>query len=118
MGFFFDKNRFNPGGIMPIKKKYSQNKKKCKDSFSISKEIADNFTSISVVGDFNQWDRHENLFLEKAKDGSYSVSVVLESNKKYQFRYLADGVHWFNEIEADGEVDSYYKGSKNNLIIV
>jgi 1,4-alpha-glucan branching enzyme len=103
---------------MLLKKEYSSNKKKCKVTFFLPKDIADNFNSISVVGDFNQWDPHANLFSEKEADGSYSVAVILEANNKYQFRYLADGIHWFNEAEADGEVESYYKGSKNSVIVI
>ena len=103
---------------MALNKKYSSNKKSCKVTFTLPKEFVFNFNKVSLVGDFNNWSTNENLFSETEADGSYSVSVILESNKEYQFRYLCDGVHWFNEPEADKQVDSYVKGSKNSVIAV
>ena len=103
---------------MSIEKKYSQNKKNCKVTFTIPKEIGDRFHVLSLVGDFNYWDPKESIFSETEKDGSYSISVVFDSNKEYQFRYLGDGVHWFNEDEADGEIATYFPGANNSVVIV
>ncbi len=103
---------------MPIKKEYSQNKDECKVTFTLPKDLAENFSSISVLGDFNKWDPHKNQFYENEADGTFTSTVALETKKHYQFRYLADGVHWFNEAEADDEVDSYYKGFNNSVIIL
>ena len=103
---------------MAIKRKYSRNKAECKVTFILTKKLVDNFNTICVVGDFNNWSHDENLFSETETDGSYSATIILPSNKSYQFKYLADGVHWFNETEADNEVDSYFKGSKNSVINV
>lgn len=103
---------------MPIKKEYSQNGDECRVTFTLPKNLAENFHSISVVGDFNQWDQHKNQFYKNEADGTCSTIIILESLKTYQFRYLADGIHWFNETDADDEVDSYFKGSKNSVIKV
>jgi len=104
--------------VMAIKKEYSKNKGNCKVTFTIPKEIGDRFRIISLVGDFNNWDPRANIFSETEKDGTYSVSVVFDSGNEYQFRYLGDGVHWFNEHEADGEVETYFPGSHNSVVIV
>jgi len=101
-----------------LKKKYSNKKESCKVTFFLPKEFVFNFDKVSLVGDFNNWSTSENLFTEIEADGSYSVSVVLESNKEYQFRYLCDGMHWFNEPEADKQVDSYIEGSRNSVIVI
>ena len=77
---------------------------------------AENVREIQVVGDFNNWDPDKNLFTENQTDGSYSVEVILPSEQEYQFRYLWDGVQWFNEPEADKQVDTYFAGSKNSVI--
>jgi len=104
--------------VMSIKKKYSKNKKLCKVTFQISKEMGDQFSKVSVVGDFNNWDPSANYFSETEKDGSYSVSVMLESNQEHQFRYLGDGVNWFNEPDANMEIESFYPGFHNSVVIV
>jgi hypothetical protein len=103
---------------MAIKKEYSQDYNQCKVTFILPKNIADSFNSISVVGDFNQWDHHKNIFTEKEVDGSYSISIILESKNAFQFRYLADGIHWFNEEDADDEIEGYYEGSRNSIIVI
>lgn len=103
---------------MSIKKEYSQNKELCKVTFQISKKLGDQFGEISVVGDFNNWNPSANYFSETEKDGLYSVSVMLDANKEYQFRYLGDGVNWFNEPDANMEIESFYPGAHNSVVIV
>ena len=71
-----------------------------------------------MVGDFNDWSPNANLFSEKETDGSYSTTVILDTRKEFEFRYLGDGIHWFNEPEADKEVEAYFKGSKNSVVVV
>ena len=103
---------------MAIKKRYSRNKTECKVTFTLKKEFAKGFHTISLVGDFNNWHGGENIFVETESDGSYTTNIILHANKSYQFRYLGDGVNWFNEIEADDEVNSYFEGFKNSVIVV
>ncbi len=103
---------------MSIKKEYSQNKELCKVTFKISKELGEQFEKVSVVGDFNNWNPNANYFSKTEKNGSYSVSVMLESNKEHQFRYLGDGVNWFNEPDANMEVESFYPGAHNSVVVV
>jgi len=102
--------------IMAIKKEYSQNNAECRVTFQLDKEIASNFNQISVVGDFNNWSSEITSFSETDADGLHSATIILPANNSYQFRYLADGVHWFNDSEADDEVDSYFAGFKNSII--
>jgi hypothetical protein len=103
---------------MSIKREYSQNKAECKVVFILSKDFAKKFNKISVVGDFNNWSIEKNIFAETEVDGSFSATIILSTNKSYQFRYLGDGVNWFNETDADKEVNSYFEGSKNSVIII
>ncbi len=101
---------------MSIKRKYSRNKAECKVTFILTQELAKNFKTVSVVGDFNNWDIKKNTFVETETDGSFTTNIIVPSNNSYQFRYLGDGVNWFNESEADQEVNSYFEGSKNSVI--
>jgi len=103
---------------MALNKEYSHNKKECKITFTLPKEIMSDFSKISLVGDFNNWNPDVNVFTENQVDGSYSAEVVLQSEHEYQFKYLCDGVQWFNEPEADRQVDSYFAGAKNSVIVV
>lgn len=103
---------------MAIKKEYSQNNAECKVIFSLSKDLAENFNKISVIGDFNNWNPDMNLFSESESDGSYTATIFLPAHTSYQFRYLGDGVNWFNEPDADDEVDSYFEGFKNSVLKV
>ncbi|MHB1686737.1 MAG: early set domain-containing protein [Ignavibacteriaceae bacterium] len=58
-----------------------------------------------------------NLFTV-AKKNVHSVSVELEANKEYQFRYLANGQVWLNESESDKHVLTHFGDSENSVIIV
>lgn len=99
---------------MALKKEYSKNKKICKVTFTLPKELGDNFDKISLVGDFNNWDPDANLFSENSESGDYTVSIQL-SGGIYHFKYLADDVQWFNEDEADAEEVNDF-GTKNSVI--
>ncbi|GBD87066.1 hypothetical protein BMS3Abin03_00992 [bacterium BMS3Abin03] len=103
---------------MALRKKYSANKKNCRVTFTLPKEIGANFEELSVVGDFNNWDSHANRMTENEPDGSYSTTIDLKAGKEYQFKYLLDGNQWLNEPEADKRVDTYISNSKNSMIKV
>lgn len=103
---------------MAIKKQYSKDKNICQVTFTLSKEILENFNEICVVGDFSNWDPHRYKFSHKHSDGSSSIEVVLEAGKEYQFRYLCDGQTWLNEPEADKQVRTHYGGSENSVLII
>ncbi|MCX6277635.1 MAG: isoamylase early set domain-containing protein [Bacteroidetes bacterium] len=99
---------------MSIEKKLLKAKPVCKVKFSLSGEQYNSVTSILLVGDFNHWQIGETP-LKKAKTGAWSVTLDLETGKDYQFRYLADGVNWENDPEADKFVASGL-GSENSVL--
>jgi 1,4-alpha-glucan branching enzyme len=103
---------------MAIKKEYSKDKKGCRVTFTVPKEICENFKKISIVGDFNNWDPHQHKFSQKQPDGSSSIELVLEAGNEYQFRYLCDGQTWLNEPEADKQNPTHYGDSKNSVIVI
>ena len=102
---------------MAIKKEYSRDKENCKVTFLIPKNLGNQFKTLCLVGDFNNWATNIDIFTETEADGTYTATIVLPSNSEYQFRYLGDGVHWFNEDNADKEVETYFEGVKNSVII-
>lgn len=102
---------------MALTKKYSSDKKVCRVTFTLPKEITENFKEISVVGSFNNWDIHKNKMTHKNPDGSISLELVLDSGQEYHFKYLCDGEVWLNEPEADKKVLTHYEDSHNSVII-
>ena len=103
---------------MAITKRYSSDKKICHITFILPKEISENFGQVSLVGDFNNWDIHNDKFSHKSSDGSFSAEYDLDSGKEYQFRYLCDGEVWLNEPEADKQIVTHFGDSKNSVIII
>lgn len=99
---------------MAIKKEYSKDKKTCKVTFTLPKKIAEQFEEVALVGDFNNWNHKANRFTTKNNE---SITIELEVNKEYQFRYLADGEVWLNESEADKHVATPY-GSENSVLVL
>lgn len=101
---------------MSIKKEYSKDKSICKVTFSLPAQIVDQFDHISLVGDFNNWDPNKNQFSHK-NDGSSKTSIELETDKEYEFRYLANGETWLNENDADKHILTAI-GSTNSVVVL
>jgi len=99
---------------MSIEKKFLKAKPVCKVKFSLSGESYNTASSILLVGDFNNWKIGETP-LKKAKTGTWSVSLDLETGKEHQFRYLVDGSKWENDPEADSFISSGL-GSENSVL--
>lgn len=103
---------------MPIKKQYLKNKGECKVTFKIPKNVANDYGSASVVGDFNNWTNKQHEMKKLKQDGSFSVSVKLRTGKAYEFRYLFDGTTYGNEPEADRQVLTHFGDSENSVVEV
>ena len=58
--------------------------------------------SIALVGEFNDWDAQSHLLQRTRDDGEWHISVVLQANRTYRFRYLVDGTEWMDDDHADG----------------
>jgi len=99
---------------MSLKKQMLKSKPVCKVTFRVSTEMAPEAETVTVVGDFNNWDPVETP-LKKLKSGEFSGLVELESGKSYEFRYLVDGKNWINEPEADGSSVNRFGGENSVL---
>lgn len=100
---------------MRIKKQYLKNKSAYKVFFKVPKEAGNGATQMHVVGEFNQWDKGATP-MKTQKGGSFAATVILESDKEYQFRYLADGIGWLNDEKADTYMRSPYENCDNCVI--
>ena len=71
--------------------------------------------SVALCGDFNDWSA-EATALARGDDGSWQVSIPLEPDRSYRYRYLLDGERWEN-----GQADRYEPnpyGGVDSVIVV
>lgn len=70
--------------------------------------------TIYLVGDFNEWNQSSHPF-QLNRAGVWILTVELEADRFYQFRYLCDGV-WTNDNQADAYAHNRY-GSDNFVVV-
>lgn len=102
---------------MAFKKQYLKSKAVCKVTFKISKDEAHAAENVRLVGDFNDWDTTSPP-MKKLKDGSFTATVELEKDAKYQFRYLLNDSEWENDWAADEYVPSAVSLENNSVVQV
>ena len=56
--------------------------------------------TVSVVGNFNDWDPHTHP-LRKRANRTRSAAVTVKAGTTLQFRYLAEGGMWFDDESVD-----------------
>ncbi len=71
--------------------------------------------TIHLVGDFNGWNCISHP-LRQDRAGNWFLTVELEANRIYQFRYLCDGTEWFNDNQADAYI--YNPAGSSNFAVV
>lgn len=97
-----------------LKKQYLKSKPICKVTFVLPKTVAEHANEVRVLGEFNNWNWEEGLVM-KATKTEYKATIELETGRNYEFRYVADGDHWFNDDQADAYVPSPF-GEVHNCI--
>lgn len=100
---------------MGIKKQILKSKPVAKVSFKIAKNDANNAKLAVLAGDFNNWSETSHPF-KALKDGSFSITIELETGRNYQFRYLLDGNIWINDKDADSFQTSGFGDAQNSVI--
>jgi 1,4-alpha-glucan branching enzyme len=99
--------------IKMLKKQYLKTKPVCKVTFSLPASVQGE--NVYLVGDFNGWDE-EATPMKRLKDGSFAITLDLDKDKEYQFRYLVNGSEWHNDWEADKYVPNPFSG--DNSVVV
>jgi 1,4-alpha-glucan branching enzyme len=94
-----------------FKKKFL--KTKCKVTFELPTAI-EGAEEVYLVGDFNNWDERATKMEKKRK--TFSVTIDLEPDREYQYRYLVNGHEWHNDWEADKYVPNPFSGD-NSVIM-
>ncbi|MCF8458187.1 MAG: isoamylase early set domain-containing protein [Bacteroidales bacterium] len=98
------------------KKEYLKSKPECKVTFRLPKEIVAEAETVNLVGDFNNWDANSTP-MKKLKSGEFTVTVTLQKDNEYQYRYFIDGKIWKNEENADKYLMNEF-GSENSVVVV
>ena len=99
-----------------LNKKYLKSAPVCKVTFRLPREAAPDASSVSVVGDFNNWSITENE-MTRLKNGDFKVTLDLPCNREYKFRYLIDSDRWENDWFADKYIPNGH-GSDDSVVVV
>ena len=83
-----------------------------KVEFVLPDAVAAEADTAFLVGDFNDWSDSATP-MQKNKSGKFKVTLDLEPNRQYQFRYLVNGNQWHNDWEADRYVANPYSGDNS-----
>lgn len=79
-----------------LKKNYSKTGQVCRVTFKLPAEVE--ATEVAITGEFNEWTPEP---MKQLKDGSFSITLSLDAEQEYRFRYLLDGERWENDWAAD-----------------
>jgi 1,4-alpha-glucan branching enzyme len=71
---------------------------------------------VTLVGDFNDWDKNKDEMRQGRGDGGWRITLVLPVGRQYQFRYLVNGRDWQNDWHADKYAPNQY-GTDNSVVI-
>lgn len=99
-----------------FKKRFLKSRPVCKVTFTLPKEAALEAHFVTIVGEFNNWDK-ESTPMKKMKNGNFTVTVELEPGRDYSFRYLIDGNKWANDWYADRYVPNPFGGDDSVVSI-
>lgn len=99
-----------------IRKRYLKTRPVCKVTFRLPGEAAPLARKVSIVGEFNSWDR-EATPMKRLKNGDWAVTLELEKGRAYRYRYLIDDSLWENDWFADGYEPNPY-GCDDSVVIV
>jgi len=89
-----------------------------KISFELQAEVVANAASGILVGEFNNWNPEEGIYLEKQEDGSMRTELALTAGKSYEYRYLLSDGRWVNDYSAKTFADVYGYSIENCVIEV
>ncbi len=99
-----------------IRKQYLKTRPQCKVTFRLPKEAAPKADLVCIAGDFNGWDTN-STHLKKLKSGDFTLTLPLEKNREYRFRYLINNDQWENDWNADKYIPNPF-GCDDSVVIV
>jgi 1,4-alpha-glucan branching enzyme len=97
-----------------VKKSYSKSGRVCRVTFQLPPTV--NAQTAQLCGDFNDWNTNSHP-MRRSKNGGFTLTLSMETNQEYRFRYLLDGDRWENDWAADGYVPNDF-GSEDSVVDV
>ena len=84
-------------------------------TFSVSPEK--NAQKVALVGEFNNWNANATpmQYIEAAGGGVWRVTLELDADRKYQYRYVVNGSSWINDADSDGQAVND-RGGYNSIL--
>jgi len=89
----------------------------CKVTFEIPRDQSNDARKACVVGEFNEWSPTATP-MKRFRSGLFRLTLDLEKDRRYAFRYLLDGHRWENEMDADATLPTPYGDSVNSVIVL
>lgn len=87
-----------------------------KVSFRLAAESVAGATTGVLVGEFNNWNPDEGIYLERQEDGSMAAELVLAAGKTYEYRYLLNDGRWVND-NNEKKTSSLFGNNIENCIV-
>ena len=85
-----------------------------KVSFTLPAEYVADAAAGILVGEFNNWNPEEGIYLQRQEDGSMIAELALTPGKTYEYRYLLSDGRWVNDNNAKTFSNNY---SVENCVI-
>ena len=77
--------------------------------------VAPDAKSVSLVGDFNDWNEASTQLKRQSADGVWWVTVTLPPGR-YRYAFVVDGTAWRNDPDAPSAEDDF--GRPNSVVTV
>ena len=68
-----------------------------------------------LVGDFNNWSKTDHP-MQTGEDGAWSLTLVLEPGREYQYRFRTSDDAWLNDPAAPHAPNPF--GSENSVVSI
>jgi 1,4-alpha-glucan branching enzyme len=102
--------------IISIKKQYLDTTPTCKVTFRLPQKAAPEAQKVTIVGDFNGWDKERTL-MGRLESGDFTVTLELKTGNEYKFKYLIDASRWENDWHADKYIPCPH-GYDDSVVVV
>ncbi len=71
--------------------------------------------TVSVVGDWNQWDPEASVMRDTDEDGIWEIRLELEKDQVYQYQFIINDDRWVPDPQAPVQVDDGFGGTNSVL---